>query len=183
MIDLFREVSSSPKWCDTPPWYLVSHRHICAIPHFATYCAVIVRYPTKTSTKELCDTIAASTPRYEKHRYWASKHPGNNWRSNGIELLDSLRTVEKQGESVHPPEIVELWRPAWATRPEIPEKMKSPQSSSKVGFGGILKVGQKSGIPKPVVWGTYGLHPGFPWFSSFSWFPWFPPIQHSTPCL
>ena len=27
-----------------------------------------------------------------------------------------------------------------------------------------------SGISKPVVWGTRGLHPGFPWFSSFSWF-------------
>ena len=40
-----------------------------------------------------------------------------------------------------------------------------------------------SGISKPVVWGTRGLHPGFPWFSSFSWFPWFPQIQHSTPCL
>ena len=34
----------SPKWCDTPPWYWVSHRHICAIPHFATYRAIIVRY-------------------------------------------------------------------------------------------------------------------------------------------
>ena len=43
----FREVSSSPKWCDTPPWCLVSHRHICAIPHFATYRAIIVRYPHK----------------------------------------------------------------------------------------------------------------------------------------
>ena len=28
-----REFSRSPKWCDTPPWYLVSHRHICAIAH------------------------------------------------------------------------------------------------------------------------------------------------------
>ena len=32
-----------------PPWYLVSHRHIFAIPLFATYRAIIVRYPTKTS--------------------------------------------------------------------------------------------------------------------------------------
>ena len=56
-----------------PPWYLVSHRHICAIPHFATYRAIIVRYPTKTSTKYFCDTIAASIARYEKYRYWASK--------------------------------------------------------------------------------------------------------------
>ena len=56
-----------------PLWYLVSHRHICAIPHFATYRAIIVRYPTKTSTEEFCDTIAASIARYEKYRYWASK--------------------------------------------------------------------------------------------------------------
>ena len=29
--------------------------------------------PTKTSTKEFCDTIVASIVRYEKYRYWASK--------------------------------------------------------------------------------------------------------------
>ena len=69
----FREVSTPPKWCETPPWYLVSHRHICAIPHFATYRAIIVRYPTKTSTKKFCDTVAASIARYEKYRCWASK--------------------------------------------------------------------------------------------------------------
>ena len=72
---LLGEVSTAPKWCDTPPppWHLVSHRHICAIPHLATYRAIIVRYPTKTSTKEFCDTIAASIARYEKYRCWASK--------------------------------------------------------------------------------------------------------------
>ena len=59
-----------------PPWYLVSHRHVCAIPHFATYRAIIVRYSTKTSTKEFCDTIAGSIARYEKYRYWASKDGG-----------------------------------------------------------------------------------------------------------
>ena len=47
---LFREVSSCPKRCDTPPWHFVSHRHTCAIPHFATHHAIIVRYPMKTST-------------------------------------------------------------------------------------------------------------------------------------
>ena len=43
----FREVSSSPKSFQTPPchWCSVLHRHICAIPHFATYRAIIVRYP------------------------------------------------------------------------------------------------------------------------------------------
>ena len=70
-----REFSISPKRCDTPPWYLILHRHIYAIPHFATYRAIIVRYPTKTSTKYFCDTIATSIARYEKYRYWASKPP------------------------------------------------------------------------------------------------------------
>ena len=35
----------SPKMVRYPPplnWYLVSHRHICAIPHFATYRTIIV---------------------------------------------------------------------------------------------------------------------------------------------
>ena len=70
---LLREVSTPQKWCDTPPWHLVSHRHICAIPHFATYRATIVRYPTRTSMKEFCDTIATHIERYEKYRCWASK--------------------------------------------------------------------------------------------------------------
>ena len=54
-------------------WFLVSHRHICAIPHFATYRVIAVRYPTKTSMEEFCDTIAASIARYQKYRCWASK--------------------------------------------------------------------------------------------------------------
>ena len=69
----FKEFSTPPPMVRYPPWYLVLHRHICAIPHFATYRAIIVRYPTKTSTKEFCDTIATSITRYEKYRYWASK--------------------------------------------------------------------------------------------------------------
>ena len=46
------EVSTPPKWRDTPPWYLVSHKHICAIPHFATYRAIIVRYPIKKQAQK-----------------------------------------------------------------------------------------------------------------------------------
>ena len=68
-----REVCTPPKLCDTPSWHLVSHRHICAMPHFATYRAIIVRYPMKTSTKEFCDTIAGSIALYGKYRCWASK--------------------------------------------------------------------------------------------------------------
>ena len=56
-----------------PPWYLVSHRHICAIPHFATYLAIIVRYPIKISMKEFCDAVATSIAQYEEYRCWASK--------------------------------------------------------------------------------------------------------------
>ena len=61
-----------PTKCDTLPWCLLLHRHISAIPHFATYRAILVRYPRKTSTKEFCDTIAESIARYEKYRCWAS---------------------------------------------------------------------------------------------------------------
>ena len=42
---LLREVSTPPNGAIPPtPWYLVSHRHICAMPHVATYRAIIVRY-------------------------------------------------------------------------------------------------------------------------------------------
>ena len=62
--------------CDArpPPWYLASHRHFCAIPHFATYRTIIVGYPINTSTKEFCDTIATSIARYEKYLYRATKN-------------------------------------------------------------------------------------------------------------
>ena len=51
---------STKRW-DSLPWHLVSHRHICAIPHFATYGALdIVQCPIKSSTEESCDTIATT---------------------------------------------------------------------------------------------------------------------------
>ena len=50
----------APKMVRYPPWYLVLHKHISAIPHFATYHAMIVQDPIETSTKEFCDTIARS---------------------------------------------------------------------------------------------------------------------------
>ena len=41
---LFKGSQHSPKIVRyPPPCYLVSHRHICAIPHFATYRAITVR--------------------------------------------------------------------------------------------------------------------------------------------
>ena len=43
----FREVSSSPKLCDTSPGQIVPHRHICAIPHLAAYRAIICTTPQK----------------------------------------------------------------------------------------------------------------------------------------
>ena len=70
---LFRGGQHSPKMVRYPPWYLVSHRHVSAIPPFAAYRAVLLRCPIKTSTKSFCDTIATSIARYEKYRCWASK--------------------------------------------------------------------------------------------------------------
>ena len=69
----FRGGQHSPKLVRYPPCYLVLHRHISAIPHFATYLETIVRYPIKPSTKEFCDTIATSIARSGKYRCWASK--------------------------------------------------------------------------------------------------------------
>ena len=43
-----------------------------------TYCAVVVRYPMKTSPKEFCDTIATTIVRYEKYRCWATKSRSEN---------------------------------------------------------------------------------------------------------
>ena len=87
-----REVSTPPKWCDTPPWYLILHRHIRAIPHFATYRAIVVRYPIKTSTKQFCHTIATSIARYEKYRCSASK-PVKWPKSNEITLLNPFAAI------------------------------------------------------------------------------------------
>ena len=53
-----------------------------------------------------------------------------------------LRAVERlHGSQCH---CLVLWRPAWATRPEIPEKIKWPKSSSKVGLGGNSQSRSKS---------------------------------------
>ena len=66
--------SAPPKTVRCPPLALCcTQAHICAMPHFATYRAITVRYPIKASTKEFCDSIATSNARYEKHRCWASK--------------------------------------------------------------------------------------------------------------
>ena len=54
---------------------------------------------TKTSTKKLCDTIAASIARYEilKYRCWASKSPGKQpIKKRGIKRLSS---EPRQGQS------------------------------------------------------------------------------------
>ena len=71
-----------------PPWYFHLHRHICAIPQYATCCAALARYPApppppkeKKRTKGLRHTIATSITPYGEYRCWASKrvrqyHPG-----------------------------------------------------------------------------------------------------------
>ena len=72
---LFEGCEHSPKMVRCPPPGTYFHTgKFCAIPHFATYRAINVRYPTKTSTKEFCDTVAATYRAInEKYRCWASK--------------------------------------------------------------------------------------------------------------
>ena len=70
---LLREVSTAPKWCDIRPWYLVLHRHICAIPHSATSRAIIVRYPVKQARKNFAILSPQVSAQYEKYRCCASQ--------------------------------------------------------------------------------------------------------------
>ena len=60
--DTFSQRSTLPQNCAIP-WCLVSHMHICAIPHVATYRPIIMRYPIKTSTKSFA--ILSLQVRYE----------------------------------------------------------------------------------------------------------------------
>ena len=69
-----------------PLCYSVSRRHICAIPHFVTHRATIVRYPIKYKTEQFCETIATNILRCEKYRCWTSKLGGIGW------CLDALHT-------------------------------------------------------------------------------------------
>ena len=48
---LSRPPSNPPTGCDTPPWCLLLHRHISAIPHFATYRAILCDTPGKQARK------------------------------------------------------------------------------------------------------------------------------------
>ena len=57
-----RQASTRPEFCDTLlGTYFTQARLRDPHPHFATYCAISVRYTIKTSTKQFCDTIATST--------------------------------------------------------------------------------------------------------------------------
>ena len=111
----FREVNTPPKWCNTPHVYLVSHRRICAISHFATYRAVIVRYPLQTSLKEFCDTITRSISRYEKKfRCWATTLKRIAGRTcvfrESIKFYKFDRTlISKEGQSVQNYYIISLF--------------------------------------------------------------------------
>ena len=100
---------------------LSSHRHTCAIPHFATCRAIVVRYPIKTSKKEFCDTIItiASIARYEKYRCWASKLSGSGFCSHplrapppGDDLHRCRSAIRMHSESVN---VVAVAMP-WCTR-------------------------------------------------------------------
>ena len=61
---LFQGILHSPTMLRYPPWYLVSHRHLCAIPLLQHIARELCDTPTKTSTKYFCDTIAACIARF-----------------------------------------------------------------------------------------------------------------------
>ena len=57
-----------------------------------------MRYPIKTSTKEVCDTIARSLARYEKYRCWASKPcPAPHFPGKKGKTLNKQRVPCKSG--------------------------------------------------------------------------------------
>ena len=69
--------------------------HLCDTP----FCNILrdhLRYPTKTSTKSFCDTIAASIARYEKYRYWASKVLGKSLSSLALDEFLALGVLGDQ---------------------------------------------------------------------------------------
>ena len=65
---------------------MVLHKHIGAIPQFATYRAIIVRYPIETSTKEFCETIATSIARDMK----SISVPYNQGKAKGQQLKGKI---------------------------------------------------------------------------------------------
>ena len=87
--------STPPKWCAIPPWLFVLHRHICAIPHFATYRAIIVRYPFETSMKSF---VMLSL---QISRDIASIVAGPlRWCSSFFRVIFPCVLLKKQGEEV-----------------------------------------------------------------------------------
>ena len=126
-----------------PPWHLVSHRHICAIPPFATYRAIIVRYPTKTSTKEFCDTIARSIARYEKYRCWFSKHT-NSFLSVRIVKFFSLTEAPLPDPTLTPPNTPKRTRNGPETEPK--RSRNGPKEPTRTRNGPEIKL---SGVGRP----------------------------------
>ena len=65
----FRGISSSRKWCDTPPSWALSftQAHLYhAIPHFATCRAIMVRYPIREQARK---SFAILNSRCESHDF------------------------------------------------------------------------------------------------------------------
>ena len=69
-----------------PPRYLVSHRRICATPRFATFRAISIRYPVKTSTIHLVGKCSATRysvaapPPGARHGLGGPMHPRHSLR-------------------------------------------------------------------------------------------------------
>ena len=85
-----------------------------------------MRYATKTSTKEFCDTIAAGFARYEKYRYWASKQPRPLQRSVGPFRPEMPKKSRKCFPGPPAPE------PRKVLKKSREQSAKSPESLRKV---------------------------------------------------
>ena len=77
-----REVSTPPKWCDTPPLVLnFTQTHPWDTPFCNVSRAIVVPPHKNKHERVLRDTIATSIARYEKYRCWASKE-GSHFRGS-----------------------------------------------------------------------------------------------------
>ena len=57
--------------CSLPLFVLSSHRHICAIPHFATHRAIVVRMLSLQASRDMRVSLLVSAipEEYERDRY------------------------------------------------------------------------------------------------------------------
>ena len=116
-----------------------------------------MRYPTKTGTKEFCDTIAASIARYEKYRYWASKNATfSKTASDFREAPDTFNFLRH------------VMRAMWSVRPKCSHRCVSLNETPLKPVQ-ILKSAQPFTQPSKPLWERNGLNIAIKLFRSISY--------------